>query len=53
MLQVLQREGMALEVDDDPEISPPLPGPPTQDYEWGDLKRAELASFLARQQNIV
>jgi hypothetical protein len=43
---------MAPEVDDDPMVEPPLPGPPTQDYDRGELKRAELASFLARQRNL-
>ena len=40
-------------VDDNPEVEPPHVGPPTQDYECGDVKRVELAAFLARQQNLV
>jgi hypothetical protein len=44
---------MAPEVDDDPQVEPPAPGPPTQDYDRADHKRTELASFLARQRNIV
>jgi hypothetical protein len=50
--QVLQREGMALEVNDDSEVEPPPPGPPTQDFERGDMKRMELVVFLARQRNL-
>jgi hypothetical protein len=43
---------MAPEVDDDLEVEPPLPGPPTQDFECGDLKRAELVAFLPRERNL-
>lgn len=52
LLEVLQREGMVPAVDDDLEVEAPPPGPPTQDYARGDLKRTELASYLARQRNL-
>ena len=44
---------MTPNVDDDPEVEPPLVGPPMQDNERGDVKRVELASFLARHWNLV
>jgi hypothetical protein len=47
LIQILQREGMTPTVDDNTEVKPPPVGPPTHDYERGDMKQAELASFIA------
>lgn len=49
LLEVLQNEGMALEVEDEPIVEPPPPGPPNKDHVEGAAKRAALGNYLANR----
>ena len=44
---------MAPEIDDDLEVEPPPPGPPTIDFRRGDEKRLALAGYLAMQRGLI
>lgn len=47
LLEVLQNEGMIPEVDDDPIVEAPPPGPPNNDHLEGAAKRTALGMYLA------
>lgn len=49
LLEILQNEGMVADVDDDPIVEAPPPGPPNMDYVQGDQKRAALGTYLANR----
>ena len=48
LLEILQRQGMMPEVDDDPLVDPAHILPETFEFAWADNKRVELGLYLAR-----
>jgi hypothetical protein len=52
LLEVLQRDGMILHVDDDPVLDPAHEAQPTMEFGRADMKRIELGVYLGRRYNL-
>jgi hypothetical protein len=48
LLEILQREGMMPQIDDDPLVDPAHELPQTLEFAWADNKRVELGLFVGR-----
>jgi hypothetical protein len=48
LMEILQREGALLEVDDDPLVDPQHEAAPTVEFGRAEAKRQELAVYLGR-----
>ena len=51
-LEVLQKKGMVLQVDDDTDVEPSSIGPPNDDFRGGKAKTHELGLYLIRQHGL-
>jgi hypothetical protein len=53
LIEILQRDGMIEEVDDDPVVDPAHGAARPIDFQRADLKRTELGMYLGWRQNLV